>query len=222
MHTSISRPALVTAVKGVTNCTWIGLIGSAAHAAKDFHSDSDIDVIAVHPHESRFIWDTFAGRELEVHEYATHKLDQLQEHPEWFGVDWVWEIGKINEAEHLDGDRPTLAPGAKSRTVAILAALGKILIALKKHQQGRAPTPRVAHELTALRCLVDGHYPLRFTDDPRPVDVDYIDNARTELEGVMFAQLEQVIFFPEHRAAAEHLIQRWSLGVKVPDRGTAF
>jgi hypothetical protein len=47
----------------------------------------------------------------------------------------------------------------------------------KKHPQGRAPPPRAAHALTALRCLVDGDYPLRYHDDAEPIDVDYIDHG---------------------------------------------
>jgi hypothetical protein len=219
MHDSVNPAALTAAVNRLTTSTWIGVIGSAAYAASDFLADSDIDLIVLHPNESRFIWDTFDGRTLEIHLYAHHRLAGLVKRPEWFGVNWTWEIGKFVAAEHLAGVRPVVAPSPQARTIAMLFALGKVLEARRKHQQGRAPAPSVAHELTALRHLVDGDYPLRFKDDAKPIDVRYIDHAKPEIEDVLLSKLDDVIFYGAHRAGAEYVIQRWALKLTLPKKG---
>ena len=117
LHDSINPAGLIAAVNRLTVSSWIGIIGSAAYAARDFQADSDIDLIVLHPNESRFIWDTFHGRDLEIHLCAHQRLTNIAKHPEWFGVDWAWQIGKIVAAEHLDGVRPVLPlpGGARNR-----------------------------------------------------------------------------------------------------------
>jgi hypothetical protein len=219
LHDSINPAGLIAAVNRLTVSSWIGVIGSAAYAARDFQADSDIDLIVLHPNESRFIWDTFRGRDLEIHVCAHQRLTNIAKHPEWFGVDWAWQIGKIAAAEHLDGVRPVLDPSPEARVIAMLAALGKVLGHRKKHREGRAPPPRVAHALTALRCLVDRDYPLRYQDDAEPIDVDYIDHAKPEIEEVLLSKFHDIVFFPEHRAGAEYVIERWALNLGLPQKG---
>jgi hypothetical protein len=69
--------------------------------------------------------------------------------------------------------------------------------------------------MNSLRHLVDGRYPLRFKDDAKPIDVDYIDHAKPEIEDVL---LDDVIFFGAHRAGAEYVIQRWALKLTLPKK----
>jgi len=77
----------------------------------------------------------------------------------------------------------------------------------------------VADALTALRCLVDRDYPLRYQDDAEPIDVDYIDHAKPEIEEVLSSKFHDIVFFPEHRAGAEYVIERWALNLSLPQKG---
>ena len=43
--------------------------------------------------------------------------------------------------------------------------------------------------------------------------------AKPEIEEVLLSKFHDIVFFPEHRAGAEYVIERWALNLSLPQKG---
>ena len=222
MEKSISETDLVNLVKKLTDPNWIGVIGSAAGRGSAFTDYSDVDVIVEHDNHCQFLYGTLGTSKVEVHQYSKTKINDILANPQWFGTDWVWELGKFFEAETLFGNRPNLNVAKKSRLISLIAAVGKISNHINKLKQGRKCVGDNSHEFTALRHLVDKTYPKAYKNDASPVDLSYVDKIEKELAPILSGEIENILFFPEHWEGAAVLSARWGLSLSIPNKGKKY
>ena len=159
MHFSIDRKKLVHLAQAKSKYSWIGLIGSAAGDGARYRSESDIDLVAI-GERSGFSYTSYNGRVVEVHQYDKGKLENIRNRPEWFGLNWPWELGKFINAETLFGDAPDASPSATSRAVALVGTVGNVIGARKKFGDGRIQRTDISHAMCALKNLVRETYAL--------------------------------------------------------------
>lgn len=220
MHQTINTQSVIAEVRRIRDLTWIGVCGSAAHKGTEFGQQSDIDILAIHPHKTRFFYRNVNGTEVEIHQYSNEKFDQIANFPHWFGSNWPWEVGKFQNAETLWGTHSPLVPTTTAEITALIGALGKVHLAQQKKQQGRSVHCDCRHELTALRHLVDKTWPDRFKLDDKPVGLNHVDQGQTWIAAALQSHVQHIRFYPEHQAGAKWLNDRWNLGLTISDDGS--
>lgn len=217
---------LIQIVRQFTDPLWIGLYGSAAGDRARFGKDSDIDLLVVHKDQSRYFMTEFQGRPVEISQYSTLKVHQIYHKPQWFGLDWLMEIGKFETAETIFGARECETITPLNRLIAIVSAIG---IAVKHRDEAMIrndQSPRNAADGKAIRVLQQLAN-LDYSGPKVPLENKTLDEAlmmidelRDSLETVLTENIEHVLFYPIHWTGARTLIRRWNLNLKLPQKGT--
>lgn len=218
---------LINNLQKMYSLTEVGVIGSAAYGHPNFDPDaSDIDLIAFHQNNKKgFIFDKYDDGsryiDVEVHVYGQTHLDQLNQNPEYFGLSWYREIGKIVRAEAFTGSPFTKFGAAFSATItarstALLCAVGQWKTGQNKLTCKRSTRTDFNDEFNAIVAIINDVYPCEsrgfkiYSDD----DVEEIlknHQCKSLFETEIFGgkPLEDFVFFPEHKAGLEALAALW-------------
>jgi len=170
------------------------------------------------PTQNLFFVSKASDRDVEIIRYSIRKIQEIAEHPEWFGTNWVWEFGKIKGAEKLYGDWQAPQITRKAKTTALIGCLGKIVMRRKKLTEGRFAQGDGCHELTALGLLMSDDWPYRYREEVSPKDMGTFDFSG--FAGDLREHLPQILFYPDHRLGAQWLSDHLHLGLSIPTDGT--
>ncbi|MEM7213974.1 MAG: hypothetical protein AAF423_00420 [Pseudomonadota bacterium] len=219
MHPSLDKEKLIGLVLKHTEPLWVGVIGSAAHGGENFTLKSDVDLLVLHEDDTKFILDEINSRIVEIAQYSVFKMEMIYQNPQWFGANWLWEVGKFETAEKLIGDRPKMAVSQTNRAIAIIGALGRIIGYREKQAQGRVMLADENHEGISLRYLLDGKFPGSQLASVEHADLEDVDAIRPIIEPIIRFNYEKMLYYPEHWLGLNHLIDRWNLDIELPASG---
>lgn len=223
MHSSLSRESLLQFVMEFARPDWVGIIGSAAHDAEQFCSTSDLDLVVQHQGQNQFVFASFGDRPAEIILYSPGSVRDIYDHPEWFDVQWLWELAKFATAETLFGECDLFPVTSKARLVGVLGMIGHVLINRRKRERSRVMADgEDSLPLLALRHLIDHTYPRNRDMLQDDTGLEYVDCAQSWLQPVLRQFLPEVLFFPQHYHAASWLNDRWKLNLTIPVTGTPY
>jgi predicted nucleotidyltransferase len=171
---TIDKQAIVNEVRRLLpEVETIALTGSAAHGAKNFTADSDIDIVAINP-RACMACTVLDGHEVVIGAVLKKSVAILVENPQWFNPGWAFRVGMIAQAEVLFGEplEPTIRSLINERTwlVAATGLVGLLILAQKKALSGRRPHFNesiidIPIVITALRHVVARSFPIRCEPD---------------------------------------------------------
>lgn len=225
----IALPAveqLIQTVHRFTDPIWIGLYGSAAGDGTRFGENSDIDLLVIHKSESRYFMTELEQRPVEISQYSTLKVQQIYTKPQWFGLNWLMEVGKFETAESLYGQKPRVEIRALHHLIGIISAIG-IIWKQRDESNLRGEGRRVDNgNRQAVRTLqqlatLDFSGP-KVSLPPKSLEevLVMIDGQKQTMSPVLIENLNRILFYPIHWTGVRVLVERWNLDLKLPQVGT--
>jgi hypothetical protein len=188
---TIDKQAIVNEVRRLLpEVEIIALTGSAAHGAKNFTADSDIDIIAINPRQC-MACTALDGHEMVIGAVLKQAVHNLVQNPQWFTPGWVFRVGMIARAEVLFGGplTPTIRSLINERTwlVAATGLVGLLILAQKKALSGRRPHYNesiidIPIVVTALRYVLARTFPIRCEPDADVAALGPLSELSPELQ----------------------------------------